>query len=54
MESSLSEFNFIHAEDTIFIRADDVLKMLELKKIFTKEDIQKLADCFDRYKNEKR
>ena len=53
MESSLSEFNFIHAEDTIFIRADDVLKMLELKK-FSKEDIQKLAECFERYKNEKR
>jgi hypothetical protein len=53
MDSSLNEFNFIHAEDSIFIRADDVLKMLELKKSFTKEDIQKLADCFERYRNAK-
>jgi hypothetical protein len=27
--------------------------MLELKKSFTKEDIQKLADCFERYRNAK-
>ena len=47
------EFSFIRAEDTIFIRADDVLKMLELKKIYSNEDILKLGECFEKYKQEK-
>jgi len=49
MDDSLREFDFIKAEDTIFIRAEDVLKILGLKRIFSNEDILMLGKTFDKY-----
>lgn len=44
MKSSLTEFDYIKKDNNIFVRDEDIIKLLLLKSSFTKEDIDKLSD----------
>jgi len=46
MKSSLTEFEYLKKDNSIYIRDIDIIKLLLLKKSFTEEDIDKLSNTF--------